>query len=71
MTIDKKINLDKIYNKMKGFSGAEVKAVCTEAGYFAIRTNRTKILERDILQGISKVQEDEAAEGDDYMKMFG
>ncbi len=71
MKIDKKVNFDRLYNQMKGFSGAEVKAVCTEAGYFAIRTDRTKIIEKDLLQAIKKVKEDEAEEGDDYMRMFG
>jgi len=37
MTLDKHFDTSKLVKKMKDFSGAEVKAVCTEAGYFAIR----------------------------------
>ena len=56
---------------MTNFSGAEIKAVCTEAGYFAIRANRTKILKEDFLNAIEKVKREEALEGQDYMSMFG
>ncbi|MBW2967039.1 proteasome-activating nucleotidase, partial [Candidatus Woesearchaeota archaeon] len=55
----------------EGFSGAEIKAACTEAGYFAIRANRYKVTEKDFKQGIEKVKQDESFEGDDYMRMFG
>ena len=71
MNLDKKVNIDKICKGLEGFSGAEIKAVITEAGYFAIRKNRTKILEKDFLSGIIKVKADESLEGDDYLKMFG
>ncbi len=71
MKIDKKFNLNKIINAMEHFSGAEIKAVCTEAGYFAIRKNRTKILEDDFSKAIHKVKEREKEEGQDYMHMFG
>lgn len=70
MSIDKKIKLEKIYKKLEGFSGAEIKAVCTEAGYFAIRDNRTKIKKEDIIRGIKKVKQKEE-ESRDYLKMFG
>ena len=66
-----KINKDKLFSLMEGFSGAEVRAVCTEAGYFAIRENRTKIKESDFVKAIKKVSEEESLEGKDYMNMFG
>jgi proteasome regulatory subunit len=56
---------------MEGLSGAEIKAICTEAGYFAIRENRTKIKEDDFLSAIAKVKKTEMLEGDDYLHMFG
>ncbi|MBU0757175.1 MAG: AAA family ATPase [Nanoarchaeota archaeon] len=71
MTLDTKINLEKIYTKMEGFSGAEVRAVCTEAGYFAIRSDRYKTFENDFIKAIDKVNEQKSIEGKDYMKMFG
>ncbi|MBI4146477.1 AAA family ATPase [Candidatus Woesearchaeota archaeon] len=66
-----KINTDKIIKEMEGFSGAEIKAVATEAGYFAIRENRTKITEQDFMNAIAKVNEEVKTEGQDYLRMFG
>jgi len=70
MKLDKKIAHDKIHNKLVGLSGAEIKAVCTESGYFAIRENRTSIKEKDLLNAIDKVRRDEEGSGD-YKQMFG
>lgn len=70
MTLDK-VKVEKLYEKMQGFSGAEIRAVCTEAGYFAIRKNRTKVTEKDLLDAIEKVKKEEEREGQDYIGMFG
>jgi SpoVK/Ycf46/Vps4 family AAA+-type ATPase len=43
MNLMRGINLAKIANKMKGASGAESKAVCTEAGMFALRERRIHV----------------------------
>jgi len=66
-----KLNLPKLIKALDGFSGAEIKAVATEAGYFAIRENRTKIKESDFLDAIDKVSAEVDMEGDDYLRMFG
>ncbi len=71
MSLDKDINLESISESMEGFSGAEINAVCTEAGYFAIRENRTKITKNDLMMAIDKVRQEETLEGEDYMNMFG
>ena len=63
--------LKKILNKMNGFSGAEVKAVVTEAGYFAIRDDRTTVTEADFFKAIIKVRRIEENEGKDFKRMFG
>ena len=62
---------DKIVKALEGFSGAEIKAVATEAGYFAIREDRTSIKEDDIFDAIRKVSEETEYEGEDFMHMFG
>jgi len=69
--INKKTNISKIIKAMKDFSGAEVKATATEAGYFAIRKNKTTITEKDFLEAVEKVKKEEKLEGDDYLHMFG
>jgi proteasome regulatory subunit len=71
MKLDKKIDIDRVIKKMDGFSGAEIKATCTEAGYFAIREEKTKISEKFLIDAIKKVKRKEKEEGDDYMHMFG
>ena len=70
MNLDKSVNIDKIIQKMESFSGAEVKASCTEAGYFAIRNNREKILMKDLLDAVEKVKQKEQWDTE-YIKMFG
>jgi proteasome regulatory subunit len=71
MTMDKKINVERILKMMEGFSGAEVRAVCTEAGYFAIRDNRFSMKEQDFVSAVEKVKRSEELEGDEYLHMFG
>jgi proteasome regulatory subunit len=71
MTLDKNIDIDDAVKRMEHFSGAEIRAVCTEAGYFAIRTNRTKITAQDLNEAIEKVMSEKQLEGDDYLQMFG
>lgn len=71
MTFDKSVAPEIIVERMEGFSGAEIKAVCTESGYFAIRENREFVKREDFLKAIDKVKLDEKAEGEDYTGMFG
>ncbi len=71
MKLEKECNLEKINNEMKEFSGAEIHATCTEAGYFAIRNDRVKITQEDFLKAIKKVRKEEALKGKEYLKMFG
>jgi proteasome regulatory subunit len=71
MKLNKSVNMDIIIKETEKFSGAEIKAVCTEAGYFAIRKNRTNITFEDFKKAITKVKDGKELEGDDYMGMFG
>ncbi len=71
MHIEKRADFDKILKKMDGFSGAEVKAAVTEAGYYAIRADRTLVKEVDLFKAIQKVRRAEEREGKDYIGMFG
>jgi len=71
MNLAKGINFNTINKKMEEFSGAEIRAVCTEAGYFAIRKNKSKVEKEDFLAAIDKVKKEEELEGKDYIGMFG
>lgn len=56
----KNVNLTKIAELTEGFSGAELKSICTEAGYFVIREKRAEPELKDFLRAIDKVkQQDE------------
>ena len=66
-----KINVDKIIKETEGFSGAEIRAIATEAGYFAIRNDRTKAKEEDFIAAIEKIKIDAVSESNEYKKMFG
>lgn len=71
MTIGKRVKVEKILKRMIGMTGAEIKGACTEAGYHAIRENRSTIQEKDFIYGVNKVLRTEGEEGHDYMRMFG
>lgn len=69
MRLDKGLNKELVCRQLLGFSGAEIRAVCTEAGYFAIRNDRTMISESDFTNAIKKVKKEE--EDRTYKQMFG
>jgi len=73
MKIAPNVNRKHIISRIQeeGFTGAEIRAVCTEAGYLAIREDRTKIEQKDFEEAIIKVLRQEKEEGQDYMRMFG
>lgn len=71
MPLDKKLDMVKVYNLSKDISGAEIKAVVTEAGYFAIRNKRDVVYEEDFVNAISKVRKEEDKYGKEYVEMFG
>lgn len=49
------IDLKKIGEKMNGASGAELKAVCTESGMFALRERRIHVMHEDFELAVAKV----------------
>lgn len=57
MKIDEGIDFDKIAEITEGFSGADLKATCTEAGMFAIRNNRKKVISKDFMDSIDKLMD--------------
>ena len=51
----KKINIKPIVDKTTGFSGAEIKATCVEAGMIAIRQGRGYITQDDFMESIKRI----------------
>ncbi|MBW3013561.1 AAA family ATPase [Candidatus Woesearchaeota archaeon] len=67
----RKFNKKTLIENMLGCTGADVRAVCTEAGYFAIRDNRDEVHEHDFYDAIDKVRSEETVGTDEFMNMFG
>jgi 26S proteasome regulatory subunit T6 len=55
MNLVRGINLDKVAAKLQSASGAECKAVCTEAGMFALRERRVHVTQEDFEMASAKV----------------
>jgi proteasome regulatory subunit len=51
----KRVNISKLATATDGFSGAELKALCTEAGYGAIRDERNYVAHTDFVAALEKV----------------
>lgn len=69
MALDEGINIEGLAKKTEGATGADIKAMCTEAGMQAIRKDRGKVTNSDFQKAISKVT---SGEGSDKAEvMFG
>ena len=55
MSLDDEADVDLLAELTDDLSGADLKAVCTEAGMFAIREKRDKITVTDFMDAIDKV----------------
>lgn len=55
MSFDEEADIDLLVDLTDGLSGADLKAVCTEAGMFAIRNKRDKITVADFMDAVDKV----------------
>ncbi len=55
LNINENINIKKLVDLTEGATGADIKAMCTEAGMFAIRKESDAIYEVDFLDAVEKV----------------
>ncbi len=51
----KDVDLNELARRTEGASGADIKAICTEAGYFALRSGRSYVTMEDFIKAINKV----------------
>lgn len=70
MKLKKGFKYKTVAKELLGLTGAEIKAVCTEAGYIGIREDRFIFTIEDFIKSKEKVLRDEQAEGNDYLRMF-
>jgi proteasome regulatory subunit len=55
LLVEDKIEFKRLVNLTEGATGADIKAICTEAGMFAIRKEADMIINKDFIDAISKV----------------
>ncbi|KAJ6397249.1 hypothetical protein OIU84_009686, partial [Salix udensis] len=70
MNLMRGIDLKKIAGKMNGASGAELKAVCTEAGMFALRERRVHVTQEDFEMAVAKVMKKETEKNMSLRKLW-
>lgn len=70
MNLLRGIDLKKIAEKMTNASGAECKAVCTEAGMFALRERRIHVTQEDLEMAVAKVMKKDADTNYAIKKLF-
>ncbi len=70
MNLMRGINLRKIATMIPTASGAECKAVCTEAGMFALRERRVHVTQEDFEMAVSKVMRKDSTQDMSLLKLF-
>ena len=70
MNLMRGIDLKKIASLMEASSGADCKAVCTEAGMFALRERRIHVTQEDFEMSVAKVMKKETEKNISKSKLF-
>jgi proteasome regulatory subunit len=55
LNIEGEVNFKILVNLTEGATGADIKAICTEAGMFAIRKDKETIVKDDFIEAVNKV----------------
>ena len=58
MNLDESVDLLEVAELTEGKNGSELRAICTEAGMFAIRAERSSVFQSDFIKAIDKVSFD-------------
>ena len=64
MNLAETVDFASLAEEVTEASGADIKAICTEAGMFAIRDDRTEVVEQDFYDAWEKIQQEEKDEED-------
>ncbi len=70
MSIDPTVDFDALASRIEGATGADIKAMATEAGMFAIREDRTVVDMHDFTRAVEKVLQREAEQVGEPGAMF-
>ena len=60
MNLNKGVDLEELASMSDGFSGADLKAICTEAGMFAIRQNHVSVSKDNFKSAIEKIKKSDS-----------
>lgn len=60
MNIGEDVQVDTLIEETEGMTGADLKALCTEAGMFALRNDRTEVIHTDFINAQEKIQEEDS-----------
>jgi proteasome regulatory subunit len=63
-----KVNIPQLTLETQDFSGADIKSMCTEAGYLAIRKNKYSVNHNDFVDALKKIKVEDQ---EDHIVMFG
>ncbi len=73
MSLSENVSFHRLAELTEGMSGAEIRAVCVEAGYFAIRKKKEVVNMRDFNNAVKKVKNENTKNnnGREHMFMYG
>ncbi|MDR2831133.1 MAG: proteasome-activating nucleotidase [Methanobrevibacter sp.] len=55
MSLSQEVDIDLLVNLTDGASGSDIKSICTEAGMFAIREERSEVAVSDFMDAVNKI----------------
>mmetsp|Transcript_4218 Transcript_4218/g.8338 ORF Transcript_4218/g.8338 Transcript_4218/m.8338 type:complete len:344 (-) Transcript_4218:283-1314(-) len=70
MNMMRGVDLKKIADQMNGASGAEMKAVATEAGMFALRERRVHVTQEDFEMSVAKIMNKDSEKNMSIRRLF-
>eukprot|EP00479_Gromia_sphaerica_P002682 TRINITY_DN1314_c0_g1_i2.p1 TRINITY_DN1314_c0_g1~~TRINITY_DN1314_c0_g1_i2.p1 ORF type:complete len:69 (+),score=16.88 TRINITY_DN1314_c0_g1_i2:297-503(+) len=56
MKVNADVNFEELARSTDDFNGAQLKAVCVEAGMIALRRDAAELVHEDFMEGITQVQ---------------
>ena len=62
LRLGEEVDLEAIVKLAEGFNGADLRNVCTEAGLFALRNERDKIMNEDFMKAVRTIKESKQIE---------
>jgi proteasome regulatory subunit len=68
MNVTDDVDFGSLANMVEDASGADIKAICTEAGMFAIRDDRTEVQMEDFENAYEKIQQE--SDDEDVSRTF-